>query len=138
MTWREKWEGSYSYMCLLCFTNTFFPFIKFIGVTLINKITQVSGAKFNNSLSVYCIVCSPPQAKSLSITFISPIPFSIFPNSPLPCSRLTVVYVHEFFSLLCSIPPPFQPPKTPFPAVGLLSSYEFVSVLLVFISLYPW
>ena len=52
----------------------FFLFIEFIGVTLVNKITQVSGAQFYNTSPVHCIVCLPPQVKSRSITIYPPIP----------------------------------------------------------------
>ena len=35
-------------------------FIEFIGMTLVNKIIQVSGIQLCITSSVYCIVCSPP------------------------------------------------------------------------------
>ena len=43
--------------------SSFSPFllIEFTGVTLINKITRVSGAQFHNTSSVHCTMCSPPQ-----------------------------------------------------------------------------
>ena len=50
-----------------------------IGVTLVNKIIQVSGAQFYNTSSVHCSVCSPPQVKSPSITIYPP-----YPPPPLP------------------------------------------------------
>ena len=46
----------------------FFLFIDFIGVTLVNKIIQVSDAQFYNTPSVHCI----HHPKSLSITICSP------------------------------------------------------------------
>ena len=52
-----------------------FLFIEFIGVTLVNKIIQVSGAQFYNTSSVHCIVCSSPQVKSPS--------FNIYPSYTL-------------------------------------------------------
>ena len=45
--------------------------IEFIEVTLVNKITEVSGAQFHSTLSLHSIVCLPPQAKSPSITILS-------------------------------------------------------------------
>ena len=39
-------------------------------MTLVNKIMYVSGVQFYNISSVYCIVCSPPQVKFLSINFV--------------------------------------------------------------------
>ena len=53
-----------------------------IGVTLVNKIVQVSGAQLHNTSPVYCIVCSPPKVKSSSITIYSPL----YPHLPLPPS----------------------------------------------------
>ena len=57
-------------------------FIEFIGVTLINKIPQVSGIQFYNMSSVYCFVYSPPQVKSLSITIN--LPLTPLPQPPFP------------------------------------------------------
>ena len=37
-------------------------------VTLVNKIIQVSGVQFDNTSSAHCVVCSPPQVKSPSVT----------------------------------------------------------------------
>ena len=51
-------------------------FITPIGVTVANKIKEVSGILFYNTSSVYCTVCSPPQVKSPSITIYSPLPSS--------------------------------------------------------------
>ena len=51
-----------------------FIFIEFIGVTLVNKILQVSGVQFYNTSPVYCTVCSPPHLKSASITIYPPLP----------------------------------------------------------------
>ena len=39
--------------------------IEFFGVTLDNKITQVSGVQFCNISPVHCIACSPPQVTRL-------------------------------------------------------------------------
>lgn len=38
-----------------------FLFIKFIGVTLVNNIILISSVKCYNTLSVYHIMCSPPE-----------------------------------------------------------------------------
>lgn len=38
-------------------------------LSLVNKITYVSGVQLNNKSSVYFIMCSLPQVKSPSITF---------------------------------------------------------------------
>ena len=36
-------------------------FIEFIGVTLVNKITQVLGVQHSNTPSAYCTVCPRPK-----------------------------------------------------------------------------
>ena len=78
----------------------FFLFIKFIGMTLVSKIMQVSGAEFHSTSSIYCIVCSPPQINSPSITIYPPYP-----------SKRGVLYFINLFFYCCSvivicIPPP--------------------------------
>ena len=40
--------------------HTFFP-IRFIGVTLINDVMEVSSVQFCNTSSVYCVTCSLPK-----------------------------------------------------------------------------
>ena len=104
-------------------------------MTLVNKIIQLSGAQFYNLSGVHCIVCSPPQVKSLSTT-IYPL-FTLLQLRP-PTSRSnhhTVVCVHEFFSFLLfsSIPPPPHPPTHPSHpnSISLLSFSESVSILLI-------
>ena len=62
--------------------RVFFLFIEFIGVILVNKIIQVSGAQFHNTSSVPCIVCSPPQLTSPSITFYPH--YTLFHHLPPP------------------------------------------------------
>ena len=69
-------------------------FIQFIGVTLVNKITQVSGVQFCDTPAVYRTVCSPPRVKSPSCLF----PFYLLPPLSL-WSPHTVVSV-RIFSLL--------------------------------------
>ena len=46
-----------------------FFLIEFLGVTLDNKITQVSGAEFHSTSSVPHTVCSPPQSGLLPSPF---------------------------------------------------------------------
>lgn len=45
-------------------------FIKFIGVTLVNKSTQISGIQFCNISSAYYIVNSPPKVQSPSHLYL--------------------------------------------------------------------
>ena len=88
----SSYEIILSYFSTQSFTAFF---IEFIGVTLVNKIIQVSGSEFYNTTSV-CLLCSLPQVKSPSITiYLPPIPSS----TPLltPQQSLTVVHVHKFF-----------------------------------------
>ena len=49
------------------------PFIDCIGVTLVNRIMQVSGAQFHNTSSVHCTVCSPPQVDLLMLLNTCPL-----------------------------------------------------------------
>ena len=75
---------------------TFFLFIEFIGVILVNKIIPVSGVQFPDTLSVHCIVHSPPQARSLSITIH--LPYTLLHLFPPPRYKIVTVS----YSLLTS------------------------------------
>ena len=122
-----------------CFKSVFNPhdhfliFIDFIGVTLVKKIMQVSGAQFYNTSCVHCIMCSPPQVRSLSA--LSPTA-----SSTSPSNHRTMARVHEFFlSLVCSIPLSHHSvpqPVTP-TAVSMLSICESVSFVSSVCSLDP-
>ena len=77
-------------------------YIKFIGMSLVNKIIQVSGVHFYDTWSVYCFMCTPPKVKSSSIIIIyfGPL-YTLLP----PCTfssgnHHTVVYVYEFLFCL--------------------------------------
>lgn len=76
----------------------FFFLSEFIAVTLVNKVIQVSGARFNDMSSVHCAVGSAPQVKSLSVTISAPYTLLPFPQ-PLPWLSPHCVHVHAFFSL---------------------------------------
>ena len=117
--------------------SSFKKIIEVIGVILVNKILQVSDGQFYNTSSVPCILCSPPQVRSLSITVSSPLPIShLLPPFP-PGSCHSDPQVHEFclsFFLLCSIPfSPYHGP-TPSSCKPVLCIYESVSILLVSLS----
>ena len=64
------------------FVFTFFLFIEFVRVTIVNKILQVSSAQFYNTSSVHSMVYSPPSVKSPSITIYPP--FTLLHLPPLP------------------------------------------------------
>ncbi|KAF6125190.1 hypothetical protein HJG60_009715 [Phyllostomus discolor] len=83
----------------------FFLFIEFIGVTLVNKMIQVSGAQFHSTSSVHCVVCSPPQVRSPSITIHPPklSSTSPWPPSPWQSPRLSM---NSFFFCSSTAPPP--------------------------------
>ena len=48
-------------------------FIEVFGVTLVQKVTQVSSVQLQNTPSVHCIVCSPPRVKSPVTAFFSKV-----------------------------------------------------------------
>nr|KAF6374287.1 hypothetical protein mPipKuh1_009510 [Pipistrellus kuhlii] len=103
------------------FSNLFFLFIKFIGLTLVNKITWVSGAQLHSTSSVHCVVCSPLQVKSLSITTYCPITLIHLPFAPnnhhtivLSMRVLSLLFLFFFESL--------HTPQPHFPIVASLLS----------------
>ena len=75
--------------------------IECIGVTLVNKIIQVSGVSFSNTSSVYCIVCSPLKVKFPSITIYAPFPLSYLRLPPTPpITTLLSVSLHTNIELM--------------------------------------
>ena len=113
----------------LFFLLCIFLFTEFVGVTLVNKILQVSGAQFYNTSSVYCTVCSPPQVRPPSTTTYPPIPSSTSPDpGSHHCWLCPRVLSLRSFSLNPSILPLQHPSLV---AVSLLSIYESVFILLV-------
>ena len=116
----------------------YFPFLVFIeciGMTLGNKIIQVSGAKFYPTSSVHHTVCSPPQVKSPSITLYPSIPSSTSPHLPPPSNHYTLVCVHEGFFYYFLFNPSSPTTPSPLTAVSLLSIYESVLFISSFCSL---
>ena len=80
-------------------------FIDFIAVILVNKTTQVSGAQFYNTPSGQCVVCSPPQGRSPSITIYPPYTFFYLLLPFLSGNHHTIACVYEF-CLFCFFPNP--------------------------------
>ena len=108
-----------SIVCYFIYLFTYLLiFIECIGVTLVNKIVQVSRVQFYNTSSVYCIVHSPPQVKSPSITIDPPLPFpaSSHPHFPLVITILLSAWRCFFVCFqFCLTPSPFSPsPPIPF------------------------
>ena len=87
-----------------------FFLLNLLGVTLVDKITQVSGAQFHNTSSVPRTVCSPPQVTSPSITVYPRMPSS--PPPALAISTLLSVSSSSSLFLFCPIPPP-PPTQSP-------------------------
>ena len=113
--------------------SIYFFLIEFIGVTLVNKIIQVSGAWFYNTSSVHWLVCSPSQVRSLPITIYPPCVLLYLLSPPSP----------QQFKLEKSHP--FLPP--PPPASGnhqsVLCVYELVlfnsfKVYLLYFNIFPF
>ena len=93
----------------LCSFHRLFIFKKFIevmGMTLVNRVMQVSGVQFCNTSSLSRIVCSPPKPISFHhhsfpfTLFYLPHPLSLW-QSPHHCLYLS------FF--ICLIPSAFSP-----------------------------
>ena len=109
-------------------------FIEFIGVTLVNKLIQVSSVQFSNTSFVYCIVCSSPKVKSPFLTIDHPPPLYSLLLSRIPFlsgNRHAVVCVYEVGFLFFLIPSHISPPST----LSLLSP---VNLLSVSVSLFPF
>lgn len=83
--------------------------IECTGVTLMNKMIQVTHAQFHNTPPVHLIVCSPPKPRLLPSPF-TPTPSS---NSPTPPPN-TVICIHEFFFFSFFLNPS-TPPSSPHP-----------------------
>ena len=79
-----------------------FCFIKFIWVTLVNKIIQVSGVQFYSISSGHCIGYSPTQVNSPSITIYPPCTPSLppFPQQSQHCCPCPWVFLFFFPFLL--------------------------------------
>ena len=67
--WKAGIFFTRQFQLLFFSSHFFFLFIEFIGVTLVNKIIQVSGTRFHNTSSVHCIVCSPPKSSLLPLSW---------------------------------------------------------------------
>ena len=79
----------------------FFLYITFIGVTLVNKIIQVSDVCFYNTSSAHCTVCSPPQMMCPSITIYPPYTLLYCPTPPsLVITSLLSVSMRSFSSFV--------------------------------------
>ena len=94
-----------------------FIFIEFIGVTLVNRIIQVSGVRFYN-ISLYCVFTTTSQVSShhhLSL-FTSLLPQSITTLLSMPMSSFFL-----FFSFLLNLSTPPNPAPPPQTAVSRLS-----------------
>lgn len=105
-------------------------FIEIFGVTLINKITQVSGTQFH-STHLYTVLCVHHPKSSL---LLSPLP--LHPTPPLPPgNHHSITPVHEFFPFFVfaqsfhTHPVPKHPPTV----VSLLSMSIFILIVFLFI-----
>ena len=107
-------------------------FIECFGVTLVNKILQVSSARFHNTSSAHCTVCSPLSVSLHPSPFTPPLP------SSSPHNHHTVVCVPEFFFFLSQSLHPTPPVSQPLTSVSLLSmSLSLFCLLLHFVHYSP-
>ena len=91
----------------------FLKFIKFIRLTMANKIIWISSVQFSNTSSVYCMWVSFRSPGPSFTTYLTPYTFSDPPHCPFPLVTTTLQSVYEllsvlsvFFSFLhCYIPP---------------------------------
>ena len=75
-------------------------FSEFIGVTLVNKIIQVSDERFYNTSSVHCVVCLSPQVKSLPVSIYPPYTFLHLLLPPFSPVNITLLSVFTSFFFL--------------------------------------
>ena len=109
-------------------------------MTLVNN--YIGFRCFYYTSSVYCIMCSPPQVKSPSLTIYHPHTLLPFPS----VNHHTVICIYEVFLfcfVFCLIPSPLSPsPLTPasLTIVSLSPVWESVSILFVifFCSFIQW
>ena len=87
LRWHQEWHPGPSDGKSGLFVSS-----EFIGVALGDEVIQVSGVRLYHTSTVHCIVCSPPQITSPSITTLPtpppPPPPPPFPRVPTP--RLSV------------------------------------------------
>ena len=96
-----------------------FFLIEFIGVTLLNKIIQVSDIQFYDLSSIHCIGCSPPHVKFPSVTVGHSFTLCSLHPPPLLLVITKLLSVCEDLLLLLFLTeslPPFHP--------ALLSEYR--------------
>ena len=96
--------NTFLFVCL-SFINIFV--IKFLGLTLVNKIIQVSSIDFHNTSSVYYIYCLLTKVKFPSLTIYRSSLFLLPPLTvpyPLVTTTVFVVCSYEFLFvyLVCS------------------------------------
>ena len=95
------------YIFIFLTVMNFFLCCEFIEVTLVNKVIQVSGAQFNNTSSVHCVVYSPPLLKSPSTT-IYPM-HTLCPSPPTITMLLSVFMSFSLFFAQSSSQHPHPP-----------------------------
>ena len=115
-------------------------FIEFIGVTLVNKIIQVSGVQFYNTLSVYCIGHSTPRSSLFPSPFTPTLP-STSPSPPFLLVIIILSSVFEFcFVLFCFVSLNaftfFTQHPYPLPSLSQSVVYIYESVSILFVSLF--
>ena len=105
--------------------SIFFHFIEFVGVTLINKITQVSDAQFYTA-HPYTVSCAyHPKCSLCPSPFMPPYLLPPPPLSPTSSHHI-IVCVQEFFLFLLN---PFTP-QDPQPPPQQLSACSLSLSLL--------
>ena len=89
----------------------------------------IPGVQFYNTSSVYCIVCSPSQVESSSITIYSPFTLFYFPNPSFPLVITILLWVSRSFFFFNSFISFTQLPQRPSPLTAISM---FLFCLLVY------
>ena len=88
---KDKLEDDYFYYKIIFqIAKSLFFLLKLIGVTLVDKIIQVSSVQFYDTSSVHLIVCPPPNIKIILLGSFNLVP-KIYMMARLKCLSSNVI-----------------------------------------------
>ena len=86
------------------FSNIFLIFIEFLGWCCLIELYRFQMCNsITHHLYVYCVVCTPPQLKSPSVTTDLPSTFCYLPQPPFPLVITILLSVSVSFVLFCFV-----------------------------------